>query len=249
MNKHGQFPGPVRGGKRYLVVALPAHLPRWVRKYTFVLMLVAGSNLLTHSLLNPGWLKVGALTVTTAATPKVQLYLMDKAEVYIPASDQFENKVKEISAMLNIPPEWLMAVMYSESQFNPAVLNHKGSGAVGLIQFTPATALDLGITHERLRRMNAIQQLEYVYIYLQRVREKYGDYKNLTDLYLGILYPRARAQDYCFMLYGKPSQKYRQNSGLDESKDGRVTVSDIDRRMQRLYPTAYAIKQRSTPAL
>ena len=31
------------------------------------------------------------------------------------------------------------------------------------------------------------------------------------------------------------------NSGLDENKDGRVTVSDIDHRMARLYPDAFQI--------
>ena len=141
--------------------------------------------------------------------------------------------------MLNVPPEWLMAVMYSESQFDASVLNHKGSGATGLIQFMPATASDLNVSMQRLRDMNHTQQLEYVYLYLQKVRERYGEYDSLTDLYLAILYPKARKQDLCYTMYAKPSKSYKQNSGLDENKDGRVTVSDIDRRMMRLYPTAY----------
>ena len=29
------------------------------------------------------------------------------------------------------------------------------------------------------------------------------------------------------------------NSGLDEDKDGRVTVQDIDKFVKRIYPTAY----------
>ena len=243
MKQYGHFPGPVRGGKRYLVVALPTRVPKWLRRYVGVLILIAGSNLLTHRLINPGLWGGAALSATASApNSKESLYLMDKAQLYIQEDQLFEEKVTEIANMLGIPPEWLMAVMYSESQFNPAVLNHKGSGAVGLIQFTPVTALELGVTQERLKRMDALQQLEYVYVYLQRVRDTYGDYKSLTDVYLGILYPKARAQDYCFTLYGKPSKKYHQNSGLDENKDGRVSVSDIDRRMARLYPTAYGIQ-------
>ncbi|MFN0202045.1 MAG: hypothetical protein ACKVTZ_20910, partial [Bacteroidia bacterium] len=68
-----------------------------------------------------------------------------------------------------------------------------------------------------------------------------GDYTSLTELYLGILYPKALEikGDYCFTMYATPSQAYKQNSGLDEDKDGRVTVSDIDHRMQRVFPTAY----------
>ncbi|MEO1448552.1 MAG: hypothetical protein AAFV07_03440, partial [Bacteroidota bacterium] len=50
---------------------------------------------------------------------------------------------------------------------------------------------------------------------------------------------KALNQDYCYTLYASPAQAYKQNSGLDENKDGRVTVSDIDRRMQRLYAPAY----------
>ncbi|MEM7656574.1 MAG: lytic transglycosylase domain-containing protein, partial [Bacteroidota bacterium] len=153
--------------------------------------------------------------------------------------DGFAHKVREVSGMLAIPPEWLMAVMYAESSFNPSALNHKGSGATGLIQFMPATAAELGISLDRLRRMDAVQQLEYVYLYLQKVRERYGDYQHLTDLYLAILFPRARGQDYCFTLYATPSQSYKQNSGLDEDQDGRVTVSDVDRHLKRMYPQAY----------
>lgn len=94
-----------------------------------------------------------------------------------------------------------------------------------------------------IRNMSAVDQMDLVYAYLQNVRENYGEYNTLTDLYLAILYPRAIGKDYCYTLYAKPTQKYRMNSGLDENRDGRVTVSDIDRRMARLYPTAYQIEK------
>ena len=141
--------------------------------------------------------------------------------------------------MLEIAPEWLMAVMYAESKFDPSVLNYKGSGAVGLIQFMPATAMEMDVSVERLKRMSANQQLEYVYLYLETVRSRYGQFSSLTDLYLAILFPKAIGQDYCYTLYAKPSVSYQQNSGLDENKDGRVTISDVDRRLKRLFPTAY----------
>jgi len=141
--------------------------------------------------------------------------------------------------MLGVRAEWLMAVMYSESKFDAQVLNHRGSGATGLIQFMPATASEMNVSLQRLGRMTHLQQLEYVYMYLQTARERYGNYDSLTDLYLAILYPKARKQEYCYTLYAKPTRAYTQNRGLDENKDGRVTISDIDRRMKRLYPTAY----------
>ncbi len=178
-------------------------------------------------------------SIASEAPRDAPLFLLEKASLFVSDVTAFEDKVKDISSMLGIAPEWLMAVMYSESKFDASVENLKGSGATGLIQFMDATAHELNISTERLRRMNHLQQLEYVYLYLQKVRERYGDYTSLTDLYLAVLYPKARGEDYCYTLYAKPSQQYLQNAGLDENKDGRVTVSDIEKRMQRLYPTAF----------
>lgn len=206
-----------------------------------ILVGITATNLLSHVIWNPFFngASIPETDAISAPADKDQLYLMDKASMYVDNEDLFEDKVREIGGQLGVPPEWLMAVMYSESRFDAAVLNHKGSGATGLIQIMPATAADLNVSIQRLKRMSHIQQLEYVYLYLQKVRERYGEYDTLTDLYLAILYPKARKQDICYTLYAKPTQSYKQNSGLDEDRDGRVTVSDIDRRMARLYPYAY----------
>jgi hypothetical protein len=219
-----------------------AYLNQGSRLLLVILVLIVGSNFLSHMIWNP-YLKSDARPETekiSAPSRGEELYLMDKASLYVSDMDMFEHKVREISAQLDIPPSWLMSVMYSESRFDASVLNHKGSGATGLIQFMPATASDLNVSVQRLKRMTHTQQLEYVYLYLQQVRERYGEYESLTDLYLAILYPKARKQDICYTLYAKPSQSYKQNSGLDKDKDGRVTVSDIDRHMEGLYPFAYS---------
>ena len=219
-------------------------LPEQLRgnfKYILIILAVTGvTNLVSHLMFNPA---MGSQSQTADyeqldAVPG-ELYLMDKAAVHVSDVPTFERKVREIAGQLRVPPEWLMAVMYSESKFDASVRNFKGSGATGLIQFMPAAASEMNVSLERLRRMDHVQQLEYVYLYLQTVRDRYGEFQSLTDLYLGILYPKALGQDYCYTLYAKPSQAFEQNAGLDENKDGRVTVSDIDRRMQRLYPTAY----------
>ncbi len=170
------------------------------------------------------------------------LYLMEKASIYVTDMVIFEQKVREVSSKLEIPPEWLMAVMYSESRFNAAAENFRGSGAVGLIQFMPATAKDMGISTQKLGKMTHEQQLEWVYRYMNMYRKKYGDYQSLADFYLAILYPKARNQEACYVLYANPSKSYKQNIGLDEDKDGRVTVGDIDKRMKRMFPSAYMKK-------
>lgn len=202
-----------------------------------LLLVVICSNMLTHSFFNPGMFFAKSAAEATSASPA--LYLIDEASMHITEPERFEEKVKTIAAMLRVAPEWLMAIMYSESKFQSAVYNYKGSGAVGLIQFMPTTAREMNTTSAALSRLHPVDQLDYVYRYLQTVRERYGDFNSLTDLYLAVLYPKALGQDYCYTLYDAPTQAYKQNSGLDEDKDGRVTVSDIDKRMKRIFPPAY----------
>lgn len=200
------------------------------RTFGFIFITIIITNLLSHTFFNPSIFGKPA---------KEPLYLIDKASMFVPDAPSFEAKVRDVAARLGVQPEWLMAVMYSESRFDAAALNLKGSGAVGLIQFMPATAGDMRTNAEKLRNMDHIQQLEYVYQYLDMVRQKYGSFENLTELYLAILFPKALEGDYCYSLYEKPSQAYKQNAGLDEDKNGRVTVGDIDKRMQRVFPKAY----------
>ncbi|MCI4671475.1 MAG: transglycosylase SLT domain-containing protein [Bacteroidia bacterium] len=177
------------------------------------------------------------------------LYLIDKASQYIADVSVFETKVRQVARNLDIPPEWLMAVMYTESRFDPSVQNFKGSGATGLIQFMVPTVRELnnrmGTQYymSDIRRMEADDQMVLVQEYLETIKERYGEFNSLTDLYLGILYPRAIGQDYCYTLFAYPSKKYKQNSGLDENKDHAVTVSDIDSRLKRMFPTAYMAKK------
>ncbi len=211
-----------------------SRIPKIIRQAGFGLVLILISNALTHGLIN-----TDVFLASANFRSKPKLYLLEEASQYIYETEVFEKKVREISQKLEIEPEWLMAVMYSESKFDASVLNYQGSGAVGLIQFMPKTAAELNISVERLKAMGAIQQLTYVYRYLMMIKIKHGDYQNLTDLYLGILCPDALGQDYCYILYAKPSIAYRQNKVLDENQDGSVSVSDIDRRMQRMFPTAY----------
>ena len=213
------------------------YIPLNLKAITGIATLLIVTNLLTFTVGRPSASLVGAST--SSRSTHEELYLLEKAGVYVQDLFGFEEKVRSISRSLHIPPEWLMAVMYSESRFDAHAHNHRGSGAVGLIQWMPTTASELKTSTVRLARMSAVEQLDYVYDYLKTVRSRYGEFNSLTDLYLGILFPKALDGDYCYTLYAKPSRKYRQNSGLDENRDGRVTVSDIDKRMQRIFPTAY----------
>ncbi len=222
-----------------MVKSAPQYVPVNFRTISLIGLVVILTNIFTFSLV-----KTGSNTISMPITGEIiedvpSLYLIDKASQHVADALSFETKVRDVAEELGVPPEWLMAVMYSESKFDASVMNHRGSGAVGLIQWMPETAEELGVTIAELKGLAHVDQLEYVYKYLDSVRKRYRGFESLTDLYLAILYPKALEGDYCYTLYANPSRKYKLNIGLDENSDGRVTVSDIDKRMQRIFPTAY----------
>lgn len=122
-------------------------------------------------------------------------------------------------------PNHLMAIIAFETgrSFDPAVTNHAGSGATGLIQFMPATARALGTTTAELARLDAVAQLDYVETYLAPYA---GQMKDLPSAYMAVLFPRAvdKAPDY--VLFRKGSKAYTLNRGLDADGRGQVTKAE-----------------------
>jgi hypothetical protein len=136
-------------------------------------------------------------------------------------SAPFKHKVVEISAELDIDPNYLMAAMAFESARTfSANIENPYSGAVGLIQFMPSTARGLGTSTAALKRMNAVAQLDYVRRYFLPYK---GRLKDLSDLYMAILWPRAIGKPSSHVLFAQGSKEYRQNKGLDVNTDGVVT--------------------------
>lgn len=228
----------------YLVPAQPQVQvsPQQWRWITIVSLILVSTNLVTYFWSDSS---SSATSGFISEVKRESLYLIDKASLHVTDVHSFEFKVRQVSRELDIPPEWLMSVMYLESKFDPSIQNLRGSGATGLIQFMVPAVQDLndrlGTTYymSDIRRMSAQEQLNLVHAYLQTVRERYGEYNSLTDLYLGIFYPKAINQDMCYALFAKGTRSYNQNRGLDENKDGVITNSDIDRRLKRMFPTAY----------
>jgi hypothetical protein len=118
----------------------------------------------------------------------------------------------------------LMSCMAWESgrSFSSTVRNMAGSGAVGLIQFMPTTAKNLGTTTAALAAMSPEDQLNFVYKYL---RPWAGKVHSLSDMYMTILWPNAVGKPDDFALF-TGGIAYRENSGLDTNKDGRVTKAE-----------------------
>ena len=149
-------------------------------------------------------------------------------------SQVFRDRVQWIAEELRAPgvddedlANDLMACMAWESgrTFSPSVVNKAGSGATGLIQFMPNTAISLGTTTAALARMSAEDQLNYVYKYFRPFK---GRLRNLGDVYMAILWPAGVGQPDSFVLWDKETRPttYRQNAGLDVNKDGRITRAE-----------------------
>lgn len=104
--------------------------------------------------------------------------------------------IKELAIKLNVPVSWLNTVFDIESKNNPQAINYS-TGAVGLIQFMPDTAQELGTTTNELLNMDYNTQLNYVYKYLCRYKHKID---TITDLYLAVFYPVAIGKPLNFIL-------------------------------------------------
>ncbi len=161
--------------------------------------------------------------------------------------ERFVTKVISICDALDMPrgdgPSDLMSCMAWESAetFRSDIRNAAGSGATGLIQFMPDTAIayfhtpaqinkmtkqqktDAGkAACERLAKMTPFEQLDYVYQYFRPYRSKL---QNLGDVYMAILWPAGIGKSDSWVLWDSKSRPttYRQNAGLDVNKDGVIT--------------------------
>jgi hypothetical protein len=145
-------------------------------------------------------------------------------------SADFKAKVIAICTGLGCDPSYVMAAMAFETgaTFSPSELNPR-SGATGLIQFLPSTAVGLGTTIQALARMTAVEQLDYVKKYLNPFN---GRMRSLSDVYMSILFPAAVGKPDSFVLFSAPSTAYRQNAGLDVNHDNQVTKGEAASKVQ-----------------
>ena len=153
----------------------------------------------------------------------------------------FISKLNQVSQDLQTDPNWLMAVMYKESQLNPAAQNTKfplsGGPATGLIQFTPDTATSLGTSIQSLKAMSNVDQLDYVKSYLMPYKGKLTSYFNV---YASVFFPAAigKADDWVFEAKNiSRSSVARQNPSLDFNKDGKITVAEFKQYVNNTIPS------------
>ncbi len=145
-------------------------------------------------------------------------------------SEDFKNKVIEISARLGVNPNWLMAIMKFESGLSHTIVNPTG-GATGLIQFMPATARYLGTSTSELRKMTAVEQLEYVYKYYKPYKSKL---KSFVDMYLTTFMPISVGKPLNWVFETNRLSKEiiaKQNPVFDLNKDRKLTIAEVEKVM------------------
>jgi len=148
-------------------------------------------------------------------------------------SPVFRERIWWIADTLRLNPDDLMACIAWESgeSFRADIRNAAGSGATGLIQFMPSTAVNLGTTTAKLAAMTPEDQLNFVYKYF---RPYAGRLNNLGDIYMAILWPSGVGKQDDYILWNKTSKPttYRQNAGLDINKDGSITRGECLKKIQ-----------------
>lgn len=177
-----------------------------------------------------------APTLLPVRHSKGNLYLSEAASVYINDIRGFEEKIRQIAKKMDISPDWLMALIHSESHFNALQKNQRGSGAYGLLQLKPVAYASMGIKQVS---QSPLKQLEYAGQYLQIQKKVHGKFRNFTELKLAVLYPSALKKPNWHVLFKYPSKRYKQNKGLDVNNDGKITVSDVHNKMRKQYTKLY----------
>lgn len=158
----------------------------------------------------------------------------------IPAmnDDVFTESAEQVAANLSVPVNWLYAVIDTESGFSPTIRNQmyveqgrEEDAAIGLIQFMPRTARDLGTTVDNLKNMSITEQLTYV----ERFYEQNADKINSPeDMYVATFYPRALGESDDFVLGSERRNSSEAiadivsgNAPLDRNNDGRITLGEV----------------------
>lgn len=156
-------------------------------------------------------------------------------------SPEFAARVQAMSTYLDVPADWLMAVMNFETAgtFSPSIRNPH-STAVGLIQFLESTANELGTTTAALGAMSALAQLDYVQEYYKRRIKQYGHFTCVCDCYLAVFYPKAIPQPLSFSF---PRSVAQVNQVFDRNHDGDITKQEIQDTILSRIPAGYDLSE------
>lgn len=160
-------------------------------------------------------------------------------------SSAFRRELRAIGERLRVNPNFLAAVMATESGFRPWIVNKYG-GATGLIQWMPKIAPLFGTTVEALRCMTDVEQLKYVERFYKSMA---GQIDSPGTAYMLTFLPAFAKKPDSFVLgekgnsevlYGSTTKDviYRQNQGFDSTGKGYITVGDVKSKANATYQAA-----------
>ncbi|MDD3108471.1 MAG: transglycosylase SLT domain-containing protein [Alistipes sp.] len=148
---------------------------------------------------------------------------------------EFVRCVDRVAQHLGVDPSHLMAIMWSESRLNPTARNPVG-GAVGLIQFMPATAKALGTSSQALLQMSAVEQMVYVERFFRPYAQRC---RGFEELYLACFFPVAIGKPDTYILQTSRLSAAliaQQNPGFDLNRDQQITVGEFKQHLRRRFP-------------
>ena len=171
-------------------------------------------------------------------------------------SSEIAEDIVSLGNDLGVDPMFVADLIYFESKFDPAATNLAGSGATGLIQFMPSRAEALGTTTEKLAKMTAKEQMEYVKKYFSADNLGAGNLKKLRDnptrhnLNMAVFYPKGIGQDPSTEL---PREFQAQNRGMkilgDYTTKQMEQLSEVDPGGTFPEPISPGMGEDRTPAL
>ena len=147
-------------------------------------------------------------------------------------TDEFIKEVEQMADRLKTKSEYILAAISFETggSFSPSITN--GIGATGLIQFLKTTAQALGTTTDELRKMTAVEQLEFVEKYLKPFK---GKLDSLEAVYTSILSGSPKKPDDVLFKFGTPAYKL---NPLDWNDDGKLPRGKRPRLSERGFSAA-----------
>lgn len=142
----------------------------------------------------------------------------------------FITELNAASERLKTNPDWLLNVMACESSFISTARNSlPGQSASGLLQIVESTVRRLGTTTTAIRRMNPVEQLQYVERYFAPFR---GQLNSQADVYAaafrGFIMQGGHDRVAAPLSHApKELRAYSLNKSLDINRDGRITKGEL----------------------
>lgn len=139
------------------------------------------------------------------------------------SNEPFRKNLFKIAKDYKIDLAELKKIIQGESSFNTKAVSPEG--AVGLFQFRPVVAKELGTDKDKVLKMDAAEQLKYYHLYLKKWLSKNSNAKGK----LGILQaaPAFANKSDDTVVYADGTAEHKANPGWQPADGGDITIGSI----------------------